>query len=183
MGRDPPNVGSPPRNSDELPFSLLRGTKLVNRSSRRVLSREKSPEITTIKGSRRDWTTRRGPDGDTIFPFFRREMRRYSLVQLLLEKLCGEQPALFILFFFFFFFLFQKDYTRGVVNATEREKGKNGFCRLYRGLIAVDVTTNIVVPPLGQYRTSQERKRVVVARRIRLPILPMLIIPISIAGT
>lgn len=95
----------------------------------------------------------------------------------------NNRRSLFHFFFFFFSFLFQKDYTRGVVNATEREKGKNGFCRLYRGLIAVDVTTNIVVPPLGQYRTSQERKRVVVARRIRLPILPMLIIPISIAGT
>lgn len=107
-------------------------------------------------------------------------LARPTVVGKVMRRTTG---ALYSISFFFFFFLFQKDYTRGVVNATEREKGKNGFCRLYRGLIAVDVTTNIVVPPLGQYRTSQERKRVVVARRIRLPILPMLIIPISIAGT
>lgn len=97
-----------------------------------------------------------------------------------------EQPALFIPFFFFSSSKGRITHVVRVVvsqKRREREKGKNGFCRLYRGLIAVDVTTNIVVPPLGQYRTSQERKRVVVARRIRLPILPMLIIPISIAGT
>lgn len=69
---------------------------------------------------------------------------------------------------------------RDIVRVVEtREREEKRFLSIVRGLIAVDVRTNIAVPPFANI----VRHRGVAVARIRLPILPMLIIPISIAAT